>query len=208
MKLTVWGRPNSSNVKKVLWTLDELALDYRLIPLGGKFGGLDDEKYHALNPNGLVPTLKDGNLVLWESNTIVRYLAARYGHDTLWIADCGRRAQAEKWMDWTTSTIFKPFQQILYNAIRWPQDKRDSAQLTRGIQDFEDGLAVLEAGLVQKTWLSGENFGIGDIIPGVFVYYYYSIAITRQKRFAKVEDWYRQLQSRDAYRKNIMTPIT
>ena len=77
--LKIWGRTNSSNVKKVLWAAEELGLAYERIDAGGAFGIVDDPAYRALNPNGLVPTLEDGGLVLWESNAIVRYLSAQYG---------------------------------------------------------------------------------------------------------------------------------
>uniref|UniRef100_A0A6V7KHJ8 GST N-terminal domain-containing protein n=1 Tax=Bracon brevicornis TaxID=1563983 RepID=A0A6V7KHJ8_9HYME len=97
--LTLWGRENSSNVKKVRWLAAELGLSYQHIPAGGQFGRNREADYLTMNPNGLIPCLQDDDLVLWESNTIVRYLAAKYSQQSLYLADHGQRANAEKWMD-------------------------------------------------------------------------------------------------------------
>lgn len=92
--IAVWVRENSTNVKKVLWCLEELELPYTVIPTGGKYGGNHSGEYLEMNPNGLVPCLRDdeSGLVLWESNAIVRYLAAQYGQSRLWIESPALRA--------------------------------------------------------------------------------------------------------------------
>jgi len=205
--LTLLGRPNSSNVKKVLWTLEELGLVYENIKIGGSFGGLDDPAYLALNPNGKVPTLRDDDLVLWESNTIIRYLAARYGKGFLWLDDSGTRAQGEKWMDWGASMLFPAFHTILFHTLRLPQPQRDPAMITRAVQDFEKALAIMEHEFERYPWLSGENFGLGDIVCGVLVYYYYEMNLRRNASFPQVEAWYQRLQARPAYVKTVMIPI-
>ena len=99
--ITLWGWNYSTNVKKVLWTLEELDLPFNQIMAGMQFGVNHDPEYLALNPNGLVPLLRDdeANVTLWESNTIVRYLAAQYGQGRLWIESPALRAEGEKWMD-------------------------------------------------------------------------------------------------------------
>src|SRR6185503_3524707 len=101
--LKVWGRKNSSNVQKVMWAVGELGLAHERIDIGGPFGGNREPAYLALNPNGLVPTVEDGDLVLWESNSIVRHLASRHGAGTLEPADPATRALASQWMDWQLS---------------------------------------------------------------------------------------------------------
>jgi glutathione S-transferase len=108
--ITLWGRNNSTNVKKVRWVLEELDLPYEQILAGLEFGLNHDPEYLAMNPNGLVPLLKDDatGVVLWESNTIIRYLAAQYGVDRLWLAAPAQRAQGEKWMDWSNGTLSRP----------------------------------------------------------------------------------------------------
>ena len=105
--ITLWGRNNSTNVKKVLWTLEELDLPFNQIMAGMSFGVNKEADYLAMNPNGLVPLLRDDetDATLWESNTIVRYLAAQYGQGRLWVESPARRAQGEKWMDWANQTL-------------------------------------------------------------------------------------------------------
>jgi len=206
--LTLWGRPNSSNVKKALWMLEELGLHYTNIKVGGTYGGLAAPSYLAMNPNGLIPTLQDGDLVLWESNTIVRYLAARYGQGSLWIENAGERASAEKWMDWASSKLFSPFHDLLFHAVRLPEAQRDSAIRARAVENFEKYLAILDQELAKNPWLSGQNFGIGDIPAATFIYYYYAIDVEKGLNFPHVEAWYQRLGARPAYVDKVMTPIT
>src|SRR5262249_56026508 len=114
--VTVWGRTNSVNVQKVMWALAELQVAHRRIDAGMAFGVVDTPEYRKLNPNGLVPTLEDGDLVLWESNAIVRYLYAQYGPSQ----SAAQRAAADKWMDWTTGRITPPLRVIFWGCIRTP----------------------------------------------------------------------------------------
>src|SRR5579862_985806 len=105
VSITIWGRLNSINVQKAIWALEELGLPYEHVPLGGGFGGLTDPAYRALNPNVRVPTLRDGDTVVWESHAILRYLAAQYGSGSLWPEDARRRSAADQWVDWTAATF-------------------------------------------------------------------------------------------------------
>ena len=123
--LKVWGRKNSSNVQKVMWAIGELGLAYERIDLGLEFGGNDTPAYLAMNPTGLVPTLIDGDFILWESNSIVRYLANRYGQGTLEPADPKTRALANQWMDWQMSTFLPAFWDVFHGLVRTPPEKRN-----------------------------------------------------------------------------------
>ena len=123
--LKIWGRHNSSNVRKVLWCAEEIAVPYESIQVGGAFGGTQSPEYRAMNPNGLVPLIEDHGLPLWESNTIVRYLAARYALGTLYPEDVVARAQSEKWMDWTTSAFSGVFRDLFWGTLRTaPADRK------------------------------------------------------------------------------------
>ena len=115
--LNIWGRNNSINVQKVMWTVGELGLEHHRIDAGGRFGGLDTPEFDALNPNRLVPAIEDDGVVVWESNTIVRYLAARYGADSLWPADPARRAQADKWMDWMITSLLPDMTVVFWGLV-------------------------------------------------------------------------------------------
>ncbi|XHI63329.1 hypothetical protein ABZP12_00439 [Xanthomonas euvesicatoria] len=122
--ITLWGRRNSSNVRKVLWCAEEAGVAYTSIEVGGAFGGNDTPAYRALNPNGVVPTLQDGALVLWESNAIVRYLAAQYA-PALYPHSPPERALGDRWMDWTTSTFAGVFRDLFWGVLRTPEHERD-----------------------------------------------------------------------------------
>ncbi|AGR58008.1 TPA: glutathione S-transferase family protein [Salmonella bongori] len=207
--ITLWGRNNSTNVKKVLWTLEELELPYDQILAGGKFGVNQDADYLAMNPNGLVPLLKDDetNLLLWESNTIVRYLAAQYGQNRLWVDNPARRAEGEKWMDWANQTLSPAHRVILMGLVRTPPEKRDRAAIEAGIEKCDSLFALLDDALARQPWFSGENFGTGDIAIAPFVYNLLNVGLNWTPR-PNLERWYQQLTERPAFRKVVMIPVT
>ncbi|MEZ2586621.1 glutathione S-transferase family protein [Kluyvera intermedia] len=205
--VTLWGRNNSTNVKKVRWTLAELGLPYEQIMAGQGFGVNHDADYLALNPNGLVPMLKDGDDVLWESNSIVRYLAAQYGADTLWQASPIQRAKSEKWMDWANETLSPTHRKILIGLVRTPAEKRNMAEIEAAIVACEPLLEILDNTLAQQTWLSGEQFGVGDIAAAPFVYNLLETVKTWQPR-PHLARWYQQLADRPAFRDVVMIPVT
>lgn len=133
----------------MLWTLEELELPYDQILAGGKFGVNQDADYLAMNPNGLVPLLKDDetDLLLWESNAIVRYLAAQYGQNRLWVDNPARRAEGEKWMDWANQTLSPAHRVILMGLVRTPPEKRDQAAIEAGIEKCDSLFALLDDAL-------------------------------------------------------------
>ncbi len=123
--LKIWGRATSSNVQKVLWCCAELDLEFERVDVGGPFGGNRDPEYLAMNPNGLVPTVKDGDLVMWESNTICRYLATTRNGEHLYPRDPAARTHVERWMDWQLAVIGAPMGQLLFGLVRsTPEDAR------------------------------------------------------------------------------------
>src|SRR5713226_8084418 len=139
--IKIWGRKNSINVQKVLWCCDELGIFFERIDAGGQFGINNTPEYLALNPNGLVPTIEDGDVVLWESNVIVRYLAAKYGMGSLCPADLGERFSAERWMDWQQTSLVQPIGPVFANLIRLPPEKRDPAAIAKQCGIAEGWLA-------------------------------------------------------------------
>ncbi|MFC4625498.1 glutathione S-transferase family protein [Daeguia caeni] len=205
--LKIWGRLNSSNVKKVIWIANELKLPYEHMNLGGAYGGLDDPAFLQRNPNGLVPLIEDGKTVLWESNVIVRYLAAQYGKDTFWIEDPAKRAQAEKWMDWASTTSMPDFRDVMMNLVRLPEDQRDPIVAQRGVQGLSKMMRIANNALEQQPWLTGDHFGIGDIPLGCLVYAWFLFPIEREDMPA-LEAWYKRLTERPAYQKAVMIPLS
>ena len=205
--LKIWGRHNSSNVRKVLWCAEEIGLPYESIEAGGAFGKVDSPEYRALNPNGLVPMIEDHGLPLWESNTIVRYLSARYALDTLYPADPAERAVGEKWMDWTTSSFAAPFREVFWGTLRTAPQDRDPERIAAGLKRCGDLLALADAALADAPWLSGRRFAMGDIPLGAFAYAWFEMPIERPE-LPHLQGWYERLRERPAYRNAVMTALT
>jgi glutathione S-transferase len=205
--LKIWGRTNSTNVKKALWAAEEVGVPYENIPAGGAYGVVSDPSYRALNPNGLVPTLEDKELVLWESNTIVRYLAAQYGQSTLYVDDPASRAKSERWMDWATSTLAGPFRDLFWNRVRMSAEERDDAAMEKGLKACSGLFGTVDAALALQPYLSGTAFGIGDIPLGCFAYAWFEMPIERPEH-PNLESWYERLKERPAYQKAVMIPLT
>lgn len=205
--LTIWGRENSNNVRKVRWCAAELGLSYQHINAGGAYGKVDEQQYRTLNPNGLVPLLQDDDFVLWESNTIVRYLAAKYGDAPFYPQDLQQRAAAEKWMDWNTASVTEPFRTVFWGLVRTLPEQRDMLKIEAAIASLEKCFDIVEQELGRQPYLSGEAFGIGDIPLGSFIYAWFEMPIERQQR-PNMERWYQQLCARPAYRSGVMTPLT
>lgn len=205
--LKIWGRENSVNVKKALWCAEELGLEFEHVNAGGSYGVVDTPEYRALNPNGLVPCLQDDSGVLWESNVIVRYLCASHGAAALCPSDPMRRAQAEKWMDWATSSLAAPFRDVFLNTVRLPADKRNVVQAEAGLRACGERLALADQALARQPYLSGDEFGMGDIPLGCFAYAWFEMPVERPP-LPNLHGWYQRLAQRPAYRKRVMLPLT
>lgn len=205
--MRIWGRTNSVNVKKVLWCAEELNVAYERIDAGGAYGLVNDAAYRRMNPNGLVPCIQDDDLVLWESNAIVRYLCAKYGQSTLYADDSKQRALSDKWMDWTTSSLVVPFRAVFWNLIRLPAEQRDVAAIEKGLEDCSELLAVVDQALNDQPFLSGDRFGMGDIPLGCFAYGWFEMPIERPD-LPHLEAWYQRLATRPGYRQHVMIPLT
>lgn len=204
--LRIWGRANSSNVQKVLWAADEIGVPYERIDVGGTFGGTREPKYLAMNPNALVPTVEDDGLVLWESNTIVRYLAARYGRGKLWIEDPGQRAVAEKWMDWGF-TLGVPNGPLFWGYVRTPPEKRDPAALEAARVKAIELWQIVEDVLKTQPYIGGQAFSVGDIGLGVFVHRWHQFPIERGN-LPNLAAYYERLKARPAYARHVAQPLT
>ncbi|WP_338658749.1 glutathione S-transferase [Yersinia intermedia] len=200
--LTVWGRNNSTNVKKVLWCLEELGISYQRIDVGGQYGKLNDPLYRSMNPNGLIPCLQDDDFILWESNTIVRYLAAQYGDGTLYLPDARLRASAEKWMDWATSSMAEPFKAVFIGLVRTPPEQQDKVKIAQGMTQLNTLMAIADQALEKQAYLSGDKFGIGDIPLGCLAYAWFNLSIERPP-LPNVERWYQRVSQHAAFQKVI-----
>jgi glutathione S-transferase len=205
--IKIWGRTDSSNVQKVLWCLGELGIEHQRIDLGGKFGGNTDKSYLEMNPNGLVPTIQDGNFVLWESNSIMRYLNEKYGAGKLLPATPEGRAGANRWMDWQLSVLNPAIVPLFWNLIRTPAEKRDNDAVKRALEKSTAAWKMVDDQLARTRYMGGDEFSLGDIPVGVWTYRWFNLPIERP-RFEHVEAWYKELCERPPYRTHIMIPLT
>ena len=165
--IRLWGRKSSINVQKVLWCLAELGLeeskDFERIDAGLHFGKNRTPEFLALNPNGLVPTLQDGDLVLWESNTILRYLVRQYDKSKRFPTDIASQYQSEKSMDWQLGTMWPSLRVAFLGLTRTPENERNYEVIHKAYQDTNALLALLDQQLANQRYCSGDSFNIGDI---------------------------------------------
>jgi glutathione S-transferase len=205
--LKVWGRVNSINVQKVLWALDELQVAYERVDAGMAFGVVTEAFYKTMNPNARVPTIEDDGFVLWESNAIVRYLAAKHGAGTLWPTDLKQRADSDRWMDWISNHVSPVITPVFWGLVRTPADQRNLAQIEADAEKTAQQLQVLEQCLADRSYVAGQNFTMGDIVVGVTVYRWYGLEVKRP-RLVNIEAYYARLQQRPAFKKRVMLPLT
>ncbi|TCJ19863.1 glutathione S-transferase [Rubrobacter taiwanensis] len=205
--LRIWGRRNSINVQKVLWCCGELGLAYERIDAGGKFGRNRDPEYLQLNPNGLVPTIADDGFVLWESNAIVRYLAAKHGMGTLCPRTLKERADADRWMDWQMGTLWTCFRPVFIGLVRTPAESRDETSITAAIRKTAENWSILDAHLADRDYVGGPSFTMADIPLGVTAYRWFNLDIERPA-MPHLEAWYERLCARPAYRAVVMLPLS
>ncbi len=202
--LKILGRATSSNVQKVVWLCDELGLPFDRTDIGGPFGGNDQPEYLALNPNGVVPTIDDNGFVLWESNSILRYLMEKHGtRTTLWPDDLQIRASANRWMDWVLSTLAGRHVPVFQGLIRTPEEKRDLERIANARDSWSQANAVLDSWLSSHPYLSGDAFGFGDIPAAPFTHRWFNLDISRED-YPNLERWYHSIASRPAFRKNVI----
>ena len=201
----IWGRNNSSNVQKAMWAVAELKLECQRIDIGGQFGRNKEPPYLAMNPNGLVPTLEEEDgFLLWESNTIVRYLAAQH-KSSLEPADLRTRANASKWMDWQLSVASPAIFPLFWGLVRTPPDKRDPAAIAAGRDKTGEALKIMDAQLAKTQFLASDEFSYGDIPIGPIVHRYMALVPPPERAPIKhVERWYAAMCARPAFKEHIV----
>jgi glutathione S-transferase len=202
--ITVYGRATSSNVQAVMWGIAELGLACERLDYGHVYGGTDTPEFRAMNPNGLVPVLRDGELVLFESCAILRYLGSRYGRFPFWPEDPVARAPIDVWAEWGKTTLARDFTvPIFWGVIRTPPARRDPAALARALDVHERNLAILEAKLGDGPYVMGPDLTLADIVIGHVLYRYFTIEIPRIDR-PGLAAYYARLTERPAYAEHVM----
>lgn len=204
--ITVWGRRSSANVQKVLWALGELGLPFDRKTVGGAFGGTRDEAYLRMNPNALIPALQDGDVTMFESNAIVRYLAARYQPGLLQPADWPGRAAAEQWMDWQQNSIAAPVVSIFMNIVRSDLQPGSPAAVEAAQGAINRAFAIADAHLASHLWFAGPAFSFGDIVAAVFMWRYRGMGYGFAA-FAHLSRWFAAATARTAFKAHVELPV-
>jgi glutathione S-transferase len=205
--ITIWGRGSSSNVQKVLWCCDELGIAYEQIPVGREFGKNGESWYRTMNPNGLVPTVRDGDLILWESNSILRYLCNRYDGERLYPIAPGPRSHVDRWLDWQLSVNLPAIQPVFWGLIRTPEAERDMPAILAATAKLNQAWTLLDHELASRPYVAGDTLSIADLGLGNAVHRWYAFPIERPA-LTNIEAWYGRLKERPGFRKHVMTPIS
>jgi glutathione S-transferase len=204
--LTLYGRVTSINVQKVLFALCEMNLAFERIDAGLQFGVVDTPEYRTLNPNGVVPTIVDDGFVLWESNAIVRYLAAKHAAGGLWPDNARKRADADRWMDWQATELTPAMRNAFWHLIRVPQDKRDPAAIEASRRQTEAKIAILDRQLAGHRYVTGDALTVADLALGPAAHRWLNLPLAREPR-PNIERWYHALMQRPAAQRALPLPI-
>jgi glutathione S-transferase len=207
--LKVWGRNTSSNVQKVTWALAELNIPFERFDVGGAFGRTTEPFYLAMNPNSLVPTIEEEDgFTLWESNSIVRYLAAKTSARVLEPADLKERARAEMWMDWQLTVMAAAITPVFWQMIRTPEDKRDQKAIAASKEKTIAAARIMDEQLGRTAFLAGNAFSYGDIPVGIMIYRYVQL-IPERPTTTNLDRWYAAISARPAFKAQVgSVPLT
>jgi glutathione S-transferase len=207
--ITIWGRANSVNVQKVLWCCDELVLPYERIDAGMQFGRIGEAAYLAMNPTGKIPTLVDGDFVLWESNSILRYLVMQYGQSsTLYPDDAKTRASIDRWLDWALTTLAPAERSVFLALVRTPAEKRDATKLAADLEAVAALWKMLDSQLQSRFFIDSDKFTLADIVLGGYAKRWFGLEGVERPSLPNLERWYSRLATRSGFKKYVDFPLT
>jgi glutathione S-transferase len=208
-QIRIWGRANSVNVQKVLWCLRELDVGYERIDAGMAFGRNHDPDYLAMNPNGRIPTLVDGEFVLWESNSIMRYLVLAYGKGSpIYPAAPRQRAAVDRWLDWTLSTLQPVDRPVFWALVRTPVEKRDLVAIQKDADAEAIQWRIVEHQLTSRRFVEGDDFTIADIALGAYARRWFGVEGIRKPHFPHLERWFAQFAERPGFKQFVAPPMS
>lgn len=208
-QITIWGRPNSVNVQKVLWCLHELELTYDRIDAGMAFGKNREPEYLAMNPNGRVPTLVEGDFVLWESNSIMRYVVLAHRPQSPIYPQAPRlRASVDRWLDWTLSTLQAVDRPVFWALVRTPVEERDMVAIQKDADAAATQWHIVDAYLQTRRFITGEEFTLADIALGAFARRWFGVQGITKPTFPQLERWYAEISTRPGFLRYIAPPLS
>ena len=207
--LQILGRTSSINVRKVQWLCDEIGVPYEREDWGTGFRSTREPEFLALNPNALVPVIRDGDFVLWESNTICRYLAGKHGRADLLPAEFKARALVERWMDWMTTELTNAQRYAFSALVRKTAGFDDPAQVTQSVVNWNRQMGILEHQLAATgTYVEGSAFTLADISVGLAVHRWLYSPIERTD-YPAIAAYYERLKQRPAFVEHVESiPLT
>ena len=197
--MNIWGRLSSINVRKVVWAAQEAGAEFTRTDAGAAFGIVRTPNYLRMNPNALVPVLQDGDVTLWESNVIVRYLAARFPASGLLPVSLAQHFEAEQWMDWQQTTSNPAGRTAFIQYFRTPADQRQPDLIRHSVTAMEPLMALLDAHLATRRFMLGEQFSMADIPLGCEVHRWFGLP-QAHPHWPHLERWFAKLCSRPASR--------
>ena len=200
--LKILGKPISINVRKVLWLCEELALPYEHEAWGVGYRDTHVPEFLALNPNAMVPVIVDGDDVLWESNTICRYLAGKHGRDDLLPRDALARARVEQWMDWQGGDLNNSWRYAFMALVRQSAAHQDASAIEASAASWNRHMAILERQLEKSGhFVTGPTFTLADIVLGLSVNRWFMTPIVRPE-LPHVQTYYDRLATRAGFRQH------
>lgn len=207
--ITIWGRNTSANVQAAMWAAAEIGVPVERIDLGGPFGGNDDPAFRAMSPTGLIPALRDGDLTLFESPAIVRYLGAAYGSEEFWPRDPKARAALDQWAEWgKTGLALAVINGLFVYEYRTPSVARDRARTAELTAAAARQARLLDARIGDGPWLAGEAFTFADVMAGHCLYRWYEMTgIERPSDTPALDAYYARLRARPAFAEHVMIPF-
>jgi len=198
--LKIYGRANSSNVRKVLWVAEEIGIPYTRSDWGRGHRDTNEPEFKRLSPFGVVPVVDDDGFVLRESNTIVRYLCSKHGRADLYPVELRARALVEAWMDWGSTDLYTPVRPVFLGLVWKSPAFQTPGVIQAGIAEWTRQMRLLDAELAANgPHLAGASFTIADIAAGIIVNRWFSIEFAKPELPA-VSAYYEMLSARPAYR--------
>jgi glutathione S-transferase len=208
-QITIWGRANSVNVQKVLWCLHELDLAYERIDAGMAFGRNAEADYLSMNPNGRVPTLVEGDFVLWESNSVMRYLALAHLPDTPIYPQAPKiRAGVDRWLDWTLSTVQPVDRPVFWAMVRTPPAQRDMVAIQKDVDAEAKVWKIADERLATQRYFEGDQFTLADIAIGAFARRWFGVEGVSKPKLAHLARWFAEIADRPGFQKFVAPPMT
>ena len=210
-ELIIWGRANSINVQKVLWTCEDLSIPFKRIDAGMEYGVNKTAEYLAANPNGLVPTINDGGYLLWESQAVMRYLArrptAKEEPKPLYPSDPKSAGLVDQWLEWNSTFAWPAMRPLFWGWVRLKPEERDLNALEQSRQLMIKAFTILDERLALSPFVAGDHFTLADIPLALIAYRWFNIPVERPI-FEYLEKWYSKVIERAGFKKHCSNPLT